>query len=87
MEKFIEKKMNRNSWLFIILTACSVILIFTGLFLPPIGSLDNSVLIAVGEIFGFASLGTINMAINKGMHAEVSHGKTTLKLDGKDKDE
>lgn len=42
------------------------------------GVIDGSVLGAVGEIFGFAALGTVVKAIDKGVDAQVQHNNTTI---------
>lgn len=42
------------------------------------GLIDGSVLAAVGELFGFAALGTVIKAIDKGVDAQVQHNNTTI---------
>ena len=65
-----------------ILSVITVILLFTGLFLPPLGIIDNSVLIAAGEIFGFASLFTLSKAIDRGIDAKLTHKDTSISING-----
>ncbi len=56
----------------------SIALIIGGFFTPPMGDIKGSVLTSVGELFGFASLWTVWLAIRKGVDAKVQHGKTSL---------
>lgn len=56
----------------------SIILIVAGFCVPPTGKIDGSVLKAVGELFGFATLEVIHNAIRKGVDAKVSHGNTSV---------
>ena len=63
-----------------ILTTVTTVLLFTGLFLPPLGIIDNSVLIASGELFGFATLFTLSKAIDKGVDAKLTHKDTSISI-------
>lgn len=67
-----------------ILTAISVILIIAGFITPPLGSIDGSVLTAVGELFAFAALWTTIIAINRGADVTINHGKTNITIDNPD---
>ena len=55
-------------------------MIVTAFFLPPVAYIEASVLTAVGELFGFAALGTVMAAIDKGVDAKVKHGDTELHI-------
>ena len=66
-----------NGW-FIFFSLVAVGLIVASFFVPPMGVIDGSVLGAVGEIFGFAALGTVIKAIDKGVDAQVQHNNTTI---------
>lgn len=77
---------NMHRWTFVICLALSIGLIIASWFVPPMAVVDASVLAAVGEIFGFASLATVIVAIDKGHKATVTKGDTTLTV-GKDKKE
>jgi hypothetical protein len=46
--------------------------------------IDSSVLAGVGELFGFAALGTVIHAINKGKSVKVTHGNTALAVNKDD---
>ena len=73
-----------NMW-FYILSGISIILLITSFIVPPTGIIDASVLAATGEIFAFASLGTVLKAIEKGIDAKITKGNTTLELNNDDK--
>lgn len=66
-----------NGW-FIFFALVSIGLIIASFIVPPTGLIDGSVLGAVGEIFGFAALGTVVKAIDKGVDAQVQHNNTTI---------
>lgn len=66
-----------NGW-FIFFALVSIGLIVASFIVPPLGIIDGSVLGAVGEIFGFAALGTVVKAIDKGVDAQVQHNNTTI---------
>ena len=64
-------------WVCLVLAAG---LIIAGFVLPPLGNIDNSVLIATGEIFAFASLGTLIAALDMGVDAKLSHKDTAIEI-------
>lgn len=64
-------------WVCLVLAAG---LLISGFVLPPLGNIDNSVLIATGEIFAFASLGTLIVALDMGVDAKVSHKDTSIEI-------
>ena len=52
----------------------SIGLVIAGFFTPPMGDIDGSVLTAVGELFGFATLYVVYHAIEKGIGVvDVTH--------------
>lgn len=69
-----------NKVAFYICLGTSIFLIVTAFFLPPVAYIEASVLTAVGELFGFAALGTVMAAIDKGVDAKVKHGDTELHI-------
>ena len=77
---------NMHRWTFIVCLALSIGLIVGSWFVPPMAVVDGTVLAAVGEIFGFAALGTVINAIDKGHKATITKGDTTLTV-GTDKKE
>lgn len=91
MSEIIKKSTIKNPafWVCLVL---SIGLIVTGFFLPPMAKIDGSVLTAVGELFGFATLEVVYHAIRSGIDAKVQHGNTTLTVgdlnnDGKEDDD
>ena len=71
-------------WLFSII---GVILIVVAFLLPPLSVIDNSVLIAVGEINGFIALGAVIKAIDKGESATFTHNNTSVTITNNDNEE
>ena len=70
-------KSNLFFWLFSII---GVILIIVAFILPPLSVIDNSVLIAVGEIDGMIALGTVIKAIDDGESATFTHNNTSITI-------
>lgn len=64
---------------------CSIVLIVAGFIVPPRGVIDGSVLTAVGELFGFATLASV-LKMSKYKQMELKHGNTTLTI-GEDDNE
>ena len=58
----------------------SIALVVAGFLVPPTGKIDGSVLTAVGELFGFATLEVVLIAIRKGVDATLRHGKTEVSI-------
>ena len=50
----VHQKMTIQLWLGVILAVCGIVLLWVGLFLPPIGAIHASVLTALGEVFTFS---------------------------------
>lgn len=53
-------------------------MIITSFIVPPTGVIDPSVLAGVGEIFAFAALYIVLIAVLKGTPASISHNNTTV---------
>lgn len=70
----------RNNAFFWIFSIFSLLLIVASFVLPPIGMIDPSVLTAVGEIMGFAALGAICKALDKGVDATLKHNDTEITI-------
>ena len=49
-----KEKMTIQLWLGVLLALVGVALLWTGLFIPPIGEIHPSVLTALGEVFTFS---------------------------------
>lgn len=58
----------------------SLVLIILGFVVPPMGTIDPSVLTAVGEIFGFATLGVVADAIKEGYDAKIKKGEMEINI-------
>ena len=58
----------------------SLVLIILGFVVPPMGAIDTSVLTAVGEIFGFATLGVVADAIKEGYDAKIKKGEMEINI-------
>ena len=72
---------------FHILTTVSIFLIVASFFVPPIGVIDSSIFMAVGELFGFAALWELHVAVRRGTKASVTHGGTTIEINKKIEEE
>ena len=81
MREFYRNYLANNGffWLFSII---GVILMIVGFILPPTGTIDNSVLIAVGELNGFVAIGAVIKSIDKGRSASIKHNNTELTITG-----
>ena len=72
-----------DNWWFKILSGISILLIIISFFLPPTGAIDPTVMAGVGEIFAFSALWTVVKAIDKDKTVTMSHGDTTITVNGK----
>ena len=88
MREFYRNYLKDNTffWIFSII---GLLLIVIAFFIPPAAYIDSSVLIAVGEINGFAALGAVIKAIDNGGSATFHHNNTELTItsDEDDKEE
>ena len=66
--------------LFWIFLGLSTALIIASWFVPPVGEINSSVLAAVGEVMGFASLGVGFECIFEGMNVTLKKGNTTISV-------
>ena len=85
MREFYKNYLQSNLffWLFSII---GILLIIIAFFLPPAAQIHQSVLIAVGEINGFAALGAVIKAIDKGSSATFHHNGTEIDITGNEDD-
>lgn len=58
----------------------SIILIIGGFLIPPMGIIDSSVLISIGEIFAFGALAAGIKAIEDGKEVEIHHKETNITI-------
>lgn len=75
-----------NNFFFWIFSIASLVLIVAGFLFPPQGQVDNSVLIAAGEINGTIALGAVIKAIDKGVDATFQHNNTSVTITNKEED-
>ena len=86
MREFYKNYLQSNVffWFFSII---GVILIITAFLLPPLSVIDNSVLIAVGELDGMIALGAVIKAIDKGESATFTHNNTSITISKEEGDD
>ena len=82
MAEILKNTWRNNLWLKI-LTISSIILIFTGLLCPPLGIVDNSVIVSVGELAGFGALFQVTKAIDVGYDTKVKIKQIELEINNK----
>ena len=85
MREFYKNYLENNTF-FWIFSSIGVILIIVAFILPPLSVIDNSVLIAVGEIDGMIALGAVIKAIDKGESATFTHNNTSITITNNDED-
>lgn len=76
----IIKERLLGSIAFWVCLATSLSLVILGFIVPPMGNIHPSILTAVGELFGFATLAVVADAIRQGYDAKISHGSTTVEV-------
>lgn len=77
----MDKSEGKKLALAVLLAAFGCGLLVAGMILPPTGKIDNSVLVAAGEVFIFsASILGINLSYN----LKLQEFKSKLEKDGKD---
>lgn len=79
MTEVVKSATMRNPAFWVCLSI-SIALVVAGFLVPPTGQIDGSVLTAVGELFGFATLEVVLIAIRKGVDATLRHGKTEVAI-------
>lgn len=79
----LRRAIQGNKW-FGIFSIAAIFLIVVSFFTPPLFVIDGSVIAAVGELFGFAALGSVIKAIDAGADAKITHNNTTIEFDNPD---
>ena len=87
MKKFFAKFNKFDKVVFLLCLFISIILLTMSFLIPPTGQIDPSVLAAVGEIFGFASLAVVIVALGRGTDVTLHKGDIDISLNNPDKDE
>ena len=81
MKELFREIIVQNLW-FKVFALISITLIIISFFMPPTGEISPSVMAGVGEIFAWGALGTIVKAIDKNKTISLSHGDTTITVNG-----
>ena len=76
-----------NNTFFWVFSIIGLLLIIIAFFIPPTAYIEQSVLIAVGEINGFIALGAVIKAIDKGRSASIKHNGTEVTITNNDEQE
>lgn len=76
----IVRKSTLGNAAFWVCLVISISMIVAGFIVPPTGKIDGSVLTAVGELFGFATLFVVLKALERGVDARIQHGKTSMTI-------
>lgn len=76
-----------NNLFFWLFSIAGLALIVASFILPPLGVIDNSVLVGIGEIDGFIALGAVIKAIDKGSSASIQHNNTSITISNKEGEE
>ena len=86
MKEFYKNYIQSNLffWLF---SGIGLLLIIIAFFVPPAAYIEQSVLIAVGEINGFIALGAVIKSIDKGKSATFQHNNTSVTITNNDNEE
>ena len=86
MREFYKNYLSNNTffWIFSII---GFLLILDAFFTPPPAQIHQSVLYAVAEINGFAALGAVIKAIDKGSSATFHHNGTEVTITGNEDEE
>ena len=83
----MQKQVNKTKLFAIILALVAVGLIITGFFVPPMGSIDGSVLQGAGEIIGLVSIFFGWDSVDKGFGAKLKHKDTEATIGKLDNNE
>lgn len=72
---------NNTTKTFVATLAVAIVLLVSGFCAPPMGVVDGSVLTAVGELFGFATLAQLPAVVGKNNNVKITHGNTSIDID------
>lgn len=84
------KRATIGEWINFCCFVISAVLIIVGFIVPPTGQIDNSVLIAVGELGVFSTITKIPdfiKSLKNGASVEIEKGDTHIKIEGEDSKE
>lgn len=86
MKQFFNQYIHYNIP-FYILASIAIGLIITSFIIPPAGEIHPSVLQGVGEIFAFAALWSVIVAIESGGIGKIRHGNTEIEITKNEEEE
>lgn len=86
MKKFYQNYIENNLF-FWVFSVAALLLIVAGFVCPPMGQIDNSCLVAAGELNGTIALGCVLRAIDKGVDASIKHNGTEVSIGQKEEGE
>ena len=86
MKEFYKNYLENNTF-FWIFSGIGLLLIIIAFFVPPAAYIEQSVLIAVGEMNGFIALGAVIKSIDKGKSATFQHNNTSVTITNNDNEE
>ncbi len=70
---------------FAITTTTAIVLIVVGFIIPPMGTIDGTVLTATGELMGFAAIAQVPALVKRGTDVTLQHGNTSITVNSPDK--
>lgn len=83
--RYVYNQLNKTAFYICLIFAIG--LLIASFVVPPLGVISPSVLTGVGELFAFATLGTVIEAISRGVDAKLVHNNTEINLTNPDKKE
>ena len=86
MRRFYRNYIESN-FFFWVFSLAALGLIVAGFIFPPPGQVDNSVLVAAGELNGTIALGAVIKAIDKGVDVTAQHNNTSISITNRDEEE
>lgn len=76
--RYIYNQLNKTAFYICLIFAIG--LLIASFIVPPLGVISPSVLTGVGELFAFATLGTVIEAISRGVDAKLTHNNTEINI-------
>ncbi len=84
MSEIIKERLLGNVSFWVCLCT-SIVLLVLGFIVPPIGNIEPSILTAVGELLGFATLAVVANAVREGYDARIKKGELEVIIDNNNK--
>ena len=86
MKRFFKDYIAGNHF-FWVFSISGLLLLVASFILPPLGTIDNSVLAGVGEIDVFIALGCVVKAIDKGVDVTAQHNNTSISITNREEED